>query len=213
MHIWTPTCGPALSPVPPAGALSSAKTAQGHLSANHVRGGDLFLFFGWFRQTEWQDGKLRYKPGAPDLHLIFGWMEVGDIWRVGEGAGALPQYARNHPHAATDFGPSNTIYVSAPGASEDDGLHWRGGAFARFDARLRLTAPDAPRSVWRLPAWLDPARTTPPLTYHGRPDRWTRVEEQVTLRSVGRGQEFVLDTDHYPEALTWAEGIRAIPTA
>jgi hypothetical protein len=35
---------------------------------------------------------------------------------------------------------------------------------------------------------------------------WTCLDGgDVTLRSVGRGQEFVLDSEQYPEAQRWAE--------
>jgi len=91
-------------------------SAQGHLERRGVGAGDLFLFFGWFRRTRWQRGRLAYAPDAPGVHLIFGWLEVGEVWRLGRGRGALPEYARSHPHAAADYGPSNTIYAAAEGA-------------------------------------------------------------------------------------------------
>ena len=33
--------------------------------------------------------------------------------------------------------------------------------------------------------------------------RWHRDKKGVLLRTVGRGQEFVLDCDYYPEVLNW----------
>ena len=41
------------------------------------------------------------------------------------------------------------------------------------------------------------------LTYHGDEARWQRVDEGVMLTAASRGQEFVLDCDHYPEAIGW----------
>ena len=41
------------------------------------------------------------------------------------------------------------------------------------------------------------------LTYHSDESRWQRVNEGVMLKAVSRGQEFVLDCDDYPEAITW----------
>ena len=43
----------------------------------------------------------------------------------------------------------------------------------------------------------------PPLTYHPDLGRWRRDANHAYLRSVGRGQEFVLDLAHYPEAVEW----------
>ncbi len=79
-----------------------------------------------------------------------------------------------------------------------------GGVFPRFHEGLRLTDPDSQRrSRWRLPPWFHPAKRLSALGYHGRSDRWQRVDGAVQLATVGRGQEFVLDIDHYPEALAW----------
>jgi putative DNA base modification enzyme with NMAD domain len=77
------------------------------------------------------------------------------------------------------------------------------GLFTQFSSRLQLTAPGASASEWLLPAWFEPVGDRPPLTYHGDRNRWTRDGEQVRLRSVGRGQEFVLNLSAYPEAQAW----------
>jgi hypothetical protein len=177
--------------------------AQGHLRRQGVGVGDLFLFFGWFRQTRWERGRLTYEAQAPDLHVIFGWLEVGEVWPVGDRR--PPAYARSHPHAATDYGPGNTIYAAARRPTSRYGA----GVFTHFDVRLQLTAPSSGRSLWRLPAWFYPAVSRPPLSYHGAPDRWTRSGTTVTLASVPKGQEFVLDTAWYPEAIAWVEAILA----
>ena len=43
----------------------------------------------------------------------------------------------------------------------------------------------------------------PPLTYHPDLGRWRTDANHAYLRSVGRGQEYVLDLAHYPEAVEW----------
>ena len=65
---------------------------------------------------------------------------------------------------------------------------------------LRLSWPGGPVSRWRVPRWL--RRTG--LTYHGRADRW---EGEETLRTVGRGQEFVVDLSREAEARGWVEDV------
>ena len=45
-----------------------------HLYNQGVDVGDLFLFFGWYRQTELHNGQLRFVPNAPDLHIIYGYL-------------------------------------------------------------------------------------------------------------------------------------------
>ncbi len=88
--------------------------------------------------------------------------------------------------------------------SDDDDLPGA-GIFARYAARRRLTAVDAPRvSDWDLPDWWYPGEGRAPLSYHGDLRRWRRAAGRTALRAVARGQEFVLDTEQYPEALPWA---------
>lgn len=55
--------------------------AQGHLQKQDVRRDDLFLFFGSFRKTRNDDGKLAYDPHEKEMHVIFGYLQIGDIIR------------------------------------------------------------------------------------------------------------------------------------
>ena len=71
-------------------------------------------------------------------------------------------------------------------------------------SRARLTSPDERlRTQWRLPSLFDPLRTSDPLSYHSDGERWHATDTHMRLSTVGRGQEFVLDADVYPEALAW----------
>lgn len=159
--------------------------------------GDLFLFFGWFRRVECVRGAYRYVARAPDLHVIFGWLRVGSVLRVG--VDAIPGWLRDHPHATRPRSSHNTIYVA-------DGP--KGGAvFPTFASSRCLTEPDSPRrSVWHLPPDFVPGARTP-LTYHRRESRWTSTCDGCRLQSVAKGQEFVLDLDEYPGVRRWADAI------
>ncbi len=181
---------------------------QSHIKNQGVGVGDLFLFFGWFRRTELTtDGKLRFTGSRDGFHAIFGWLQVGQVHRVnGHSAKTLPEWTLDHPHVAKPdgFDANNTIYIS------DKNLNLGGadlpipgaGTFARYTPALRLTAPDSARSVWALPAWFHPT-AKPALSYHGDLGRWSSDGQRTVLQSVARGQEFVLDTQHYSEALSW----------
>jgi hypothetical protein len=155
------------------------------------------------------------KIGAADLHMLYGWLRVGSVWPVGTGH-QIPEWAATHPHAEGNWGKSNTIYVAPRNGDSYDA-----GTFRRAKDELILTAPprgaqprwwrmahhqaSVRRSFWRLPEWFYPADGRPPLTYHSNLGRWRVEGNHAYLRSVKRGQEFVLDTRHYPEAQTWAE--------
>jgi hypothetical protein len=60
--------------------------------------------------------------------------------------------------------------------------------------------------MWQLPRWFNPVERTP-LSYHSKPARWTYCSTSMRLQSVGRGQEFVLDVEQYPEARAWLRSI------
>jgi hypothetical protein len=170
--------------------------AQRHLDGAGVGIDDLFLFFGWFREVELVRGKYRYRASAPHLHVLFGWLRIGQILRLS--SDPVPAWLRAHPHAVCDGWPFNTVYV-AKGA---DGA----GVFPAFVPEVALTETRKPRSVWLLPSDFMP-RSRPALTFHESPSRWTETEGGCRLQSVGRGQEFALNLDHYPGVHRWAEAL------
>jgi hypothetical protein len=75
--------------------------------------------------------------------------------------------------------------------------------FRKYHKNLQLTRPEESRSVWRLPAWMYPFPNKPPLTYHEKKRRWQKDGRGTILKTVGIGQEFVLDADYYPKAYQW----------
>lgn len=179
--------------------------AQSVLAREGVGAGDIFLFFGWFRRVSRTGGRLQYRQGAPDLHVIWGWMQIDEVIPVGNGPHS--EWMRYHPHlVAGSRGSNNTLYVAREKLTLDGlDLDLPGaGAFSHYDDRLRLTKPGASRSTWALPRWFAPDGLRPPLGYHGDTARWTVNDDGVDLRSAARGQEFVLDTTSYPEAIPWA---------
>ena len=176
-------------------AFGQDSAAQRHLERQGVGVGDLFLFFGWFRDVELVEGRYRYCKKAPDRHVLFGWLRVGQVLRVGPDP--VPGWLDDHPHGVRDCAPHNRIYV----ADGSDG----GGVFRKFTPRLQLTGANSPgRSLWRLPADFLPASRVP-LTYHGDSSRWRADGDFCRLQSVAKGQEFVLDLTHYPGVQRWAE--------
>ncbi len=186
---------------------------QTHLGNEGVGVGDIFLFFGWFRRTlTCPDGSVRYAQPRDDFHAIFGWLQVGELHKVnGRSAKTLPAWSQDHPHVASpdSFDANNTIYI----ASEHLNLCGAdlpipgGGAFPRFSSALRLTAPEGPRTCWTLPKWFLPGTDKPALSYHGDPARWSIKGEHAILQAVARGQEFVLDTQYYPQAPSWVSSL------
>jgi hypothetical protein len=171
-------------------AFGQAGAAQTHLANQGVGVGDLFLFFGRFRQTEQAtDGRLRYVRGAPVQHIIFGYLQVGDIVQ-GEQVRDYPW----HPHAENpDPLPNNTLYLAATRFATT-GLPGSGTLDHHLDRVL--TAPALALSRWRLLDWM----TRTPISYHGPQN----IKEGY-FQSVAKGQEFVIDAT--PEVWAWAESV------
>ncbi len=193
-------------------AFGQTGAAETHLQNQGVGPGDVFLFFGWFREVERSAaGRWRYRANAPDRHVFFGWLQVAERLPVGT-PGGLPKWLRGHPHdKAIPYGRADSVYVAAerlrlPGVAGE----WPGGGvFGKYRPALRLTAEGRTRSRWRLPAWFHPAEGRPGLSYHGNPRAWTPDDEHVLLDTAKQGQEFVLDTRHFPEAAAWVAGLFA----
>lgn len=193
-------------------SLGQTGAAQSHLAAQKVGIGDVFLFFGWFRQVENARGRWRYARNAPDLHLLFGWLEVGDVLPiVVDRERALQQYPwiSNHPHVANPSHythSTNTLYVASECSRFFPSIVG-GGLFPHLRDPLRLTAPGRSRSAWQLPRWFYPTTNRQALSYHQGLERWSLGADHCELQSVAKGQEFVLQAEQYPESEAWLRGI------
>jgi len=73
--------------------------AQSHLENQYVSSGDLFLFFGWFRKTVINNGKLEFDPNEKGRHAIFGYFQIGEIKKVNNKFD-IPKWLAYHPHVA-----------------------------------------------------------------------------------------------------------------
>jgi hypothetical protein len=174
-------------------------SAQGHLHKQGVAEGDLFLFFGWFRQIEQTSTVWRYIRDSTGIHVLYGWLRVGKIVRLGEHERPSPikAFAR-HPHLHGRNRPSNTLYIASDklGIAGVDASG--AGLFTQIADNLILTDrsqtnPKKNRSVWRLPAFMHPERGSV-LSFH-RPHRWQKGSNCCFLQSIGKGQEFVLNAE------------------
>jgi hypothetical protein len=152
--------------------------SQQHLAHHGIGTGDLFLFWGWFRQTEFHQGGLRYCTEAPEVHLTWGYMKVK---RVATGKQMPPEYAY-HPHGRLSL-KSNAIYEGDPACTGVLGYH----------PYLVLTKQGMTRSKWEVPDFF--RRIT--ISFHSAESFCDGY-----FQSAKRGQEFVLE--ECQEAEEWA---------
>ncbi|MBQ6194803.1 MAG: hypothetical protein IJM78_00040 [Prevotella sp.] len=154
--------------------------------------GDLFLFFGWFRETEYKDGGLRYKFRARDLHVIYGYMQIGDII---DKYMDIPDWLKYHPHAnyrnyKTAWEKrQNAIYLPSEHLSFAPNLP--GAGTFKYDKRYVLTKSGFSRSRWEFPKNMEGI----PISHN--PNGW----KQNYFQSAARGQEFVIES--LPSLMEW----------
>jgi hypothetical protein len=152
-----------------------------------------------------QLGYINHRDG---FHAIYGWLQVGEVHRVNKfTVQSLAEWTKDHPHIATpeSFNSNNTVYISSDELCIGDvNLGFPGGgAFQHLTTELRLSAAEKRRSHWALPLWFYPNDIKHALSYHRRLNSWSIKDGKAMLKSVARGQEFVLDTRFYPEAIPW----------
>jgi hypothetical protein len=154
--------------------------AESHLENQGVGPGDIFLFFGLFREVEKSGDGWRYVRGSRPMHVIFGWLQAAKRVAVSNWP-ADAVWALYHPHFRREAHPQNVVYVGAerltlPGL-ESSAAILGAGLFAAFAPKLQLTEPQCSRpGLWLLPEWFHPDGRDSALTYHGGAARWPEIE-------------------------------------
>ena len=165
------------------GLFGQAGAAQGHLSNNNISKGDIFLFFGWFRQVEIINGKYRYsKSDKNGKHVIYGYMEVGQIRRVN--GNKFEEWMLYHPHLSDERKAydSNHIYIANDILTHDPSIRGFGTFF--YNKNNQLTKEGLSKSKWCIPDFFKETR----ISYHSEKS-W----KNGYFQSAAKGQEFVVE--------------------
>ncbi|MCB2067394.1 MAG: hypothetical protein KDE15_12235 [Erythrobacter sp.] len=165
----------------PNAILGQCGAAQTHLERQGVGVGDVFVFFGLFREG-----------AAKPHHRLFAWLRVAEVLH-------LPSAPADRVAGLAKLGMPHALGLHA---GNDVAWLGQGGTARRASAMLRLTVPEGPPSLWQVPAWLHATG----LSYHDKPGRWLPGNR---LQSVSRGQEFVADVGQRKDALDWVERVIA----
>lgn len=180
--------------------------AQGHLENQNIRIGDLFLFFGLFQKIEKTSGGWCFVKDAPKQHILWGWLQIGEIHKVNDLAKDELPWSHYHPHRhpSRDRDSTNTLYIASCRLDLGDGPIAPGaGGFLKSHEPLVLTNPNGSGVTdWRLPRCFYPDNGKSPLTYHPR-HLWSQEDKCAYVQRRGPGQEFVLDLDQYPDVTDW----------
>ncbi|ODS35342.1 hypothetical protein BEH94_04025 [Candidatus Altiarchaeales archaeon WOR_SM1_SCG] len=174
--------------------------AQTHLRNEGVKEDDLFLFFGWFKRTKFENGSLKFDEHEPDLHIIFGYLQIGEKKQVNNGT-KIPDWMQNHPHAREEYrkisnrkSNNNKIYVARDNLTWDESKS--GAGVFKFNEKLILTKTGFSRSRWELPEFFKKAI----ISYHSE-ESW----KKEYFQSAPIGQEFIIKDNG--EVENWAKEI------
>ena len=190
--------------------LGQTGAAQGHLRNNEVEAGDIFLFFGLFQPVIKHNNQWVFDKTKPAQHLIWGWLQIGNIIQVTESTPHEYPWLAYHPHLVCLDDPNNHIYVASKELLLENKATASTGAgvIAQLSELITLTEKGSTKpSVWTLPDWFFPSKKRVAMTYHRKLERWSKRDGKTRLQSTARGQEFILDADQYPEAISWVKEI------
>lgn len=176
------------------GLFGQTGSAQTELANQNVGPGDIFLFFGWFRNYS----------KKKDLHHMFGWMQINSVLKEPDESPIkdfLKQKKIKHPHG--EVYTNNTLYVSKEFIEIDNKkTTLKGfGMFKKTHPDLILTAPDSVnRSKWKMPKKY--FSNTKNLFLNNRIE-WIDEENCLINAHKGFGQEIVLNSELNPKLIDW----------
>lgn len=166
------------------GIFGQAGSALSHLENNRVEQGDIFLFFGWFRKTVEENGKLKYDQNCKGFHAIYGYLQVGEFKRIN--SSFFEEWSEYHPHIrrGKNAKDNDAVYI----ASDELSIltDRKGYGTFKYHEKLRLTKQGMSRSKWELPEFFRDYK----ISYHSE-----RSWKEGYFQSAAKGQEFVVDGD------------------
>lgn len=170
------------------GIFGQAGSALTHLGNNKVNVGDVFLFFGWFRKTVLENGRLKFDPACKGFHAIYGYLEIAKIEKIRETI--FEEWAEYHPHVRRGQEANNldALYTSAEKLSCSP--EYKGYGTFKYSEKIVLTKEGQTRSRWLLPEYFKKYK----ISYHSE-NSW----KDHYFQSAAKGQEFVVEGDEKSE--------------
>ena len=168
-----------------------------HLFNQGIAVGDVFLFFGSFRHVK----QAKYKQWnfikeSPKQHIVYGFLRIGKILNLKDKAErdeAIHLGYENHPHVQNDYKGQNVLFVASDAET--------GSGLFTYNQELVLTQAGSTKSIWELPAFFYDLK----ISRHEKRERFSLKNDKTILKTVGIGQEFVVEEN---ELVTqWANAL------
>ena len=175
------------------GLFGQSGAAQSHLRNQNILAGNILLFFGWFAETSYENGKLSFN-NKTGFHAIYGYLQIAEI--INLQTQKIPDWMSYHPHYKTRHKTllNDTIYVASEVLSFNNNL--KGYGTFKYNPKLKLTKEGYSRSRWNLPEFFKHTS----ISYHNE-NSW----KTDYFQSARKGQEFVIKATD--EILEWTKTI------
>lgn len=156
-------------------AFGQSGAASSHLLSKGIESGDVFLFFGTFKKTLLEHGKITYDSAMHEIQAIWGYMIVDDIIHVNR---ITESQVEKYPDIKTHL-----HYLNKEN-EEGENIIICGSRFGTFDYAVKycLTKLGYKKSFWELPDFFKNTN----ISYCGA------VENPKRFKSADIGQEFVV---------------------
>jgi hypothetical protein len=188
-------------PVEWRGLFGQSGSPQGVLNKMKVGKGDIFLFFGWFKEAKKVDGKWKYIHNAQNIHAIFGYLEVGEVFDIKKGE-VPPSWAKYHQHYRNKEEyetKRNVIYMATESFTTlPDKLGY--GVFKYNDELILTKKSSNKRSIWELPSFFQNEKQNFKI---GLKEWNVNPDGLVEVQPWGQAQEIFISEN--PEVVAWAE--------
>ena len=180
------------------GTFGQVGSAAGHLNNQEVNVGDIFLFFGTFQFTKYNNGRLEYQKSEIPFHALYGYLIIDKVIRDVNEISKKTEY-QNYIHHLHFLNKEHKSYLNK---NNNIYIGKRYGRF-KFSENLRLSAKGSnKKSLWSLPIFFKDL----PISYHN--GRGKIIDDKFILQTVGKGQEFVFTATK--EAEEWIEQLLAL---
>lgn len=160
---------------------------ESHLNRQRVSVGDLFLFYGCFRQTEYDaNHHLRFVPNAPEQNIIFSYFQIGAIIKNLSFISSHFQWPL-HTLIDKDTSIQHTIYLPTKKLSYNN--QQPGFDILSYSQKLVLTKPGLHYYQWQLPDFL--CAPDVKISYHNNRNNGF-LSGKDYFKSSSIGEEFVI---------------------
>lgn len=166
--------------------LGQAGSALGHLNNSNIMKGDIFLFYGWFKEVDLVSEIWKYKNNSNDMHIIWAYLIIDEILDLNceetkEMIKIKYPFLEKHPHYFYQE-KNNKIFLAKKGNFKKFNYH----------QKLVLTRNNYNRSIWSLPYFFNHPEA---FSYLQKRNFNIIDESNIEIVHKGYGQEFVLDLD------------------